>query len=189
MLIVGGSFPPGFGVSQANHLIGASKARGIPVVVDIPGELLRKIHLDGLLLIKPNLSEFQELVGRKVKSISSIARLAQTLAKKVGLVCVSSVKGGALLASRDFVWFGVIPKIKIKNTVGAGDSMVAGMTAILWRQKITVEVCNDDLLLPELLRQGLAAAAATLATSGTELGDAKSMRKFSMKIAVKKIHI
>lgn len=189
MLILGGSFPPGFKLSDANRLIKATQKRRIPVVVDIPGHLLRQINLDGVIFIKPNLIEFQDLVGSKVKSVSTIGRAAQKLAQKVSLVCVSSVNGGALLASRDFVWFGIPPKIKVRSTVGAGDSMVAGFAAELWRRKLSTEMCNDDSLLPELLRHGLSAAAATISAPVTELGSPMAARKFFEEIVIRKLRL
>lgn len=186
LLVIGGSFPPGFNAIHANLAIEVALKRASEVVVDIPGELLLRMPLDGVLLIKPNLIEFQALVKKEVKSISSVARLAKQLAHKMGLVCVSSVEGGAVLASRDFVWFGKPPQMVVNSTVGAGDSMVAAMTAELWRRKTQLKDCNDDLLLPDLLRQGLAAAAATLATGGTQLGDAETIKKLTKKIMLKK---
>lgn len=187
ILIIGGSFPPGFTTFHANNLIRSTKLRGIPIIVDVPGKLMTKIDVSELLLIKPNLSEFQDYVGSKVKSISAVAQLARSLAINVGLVCVSSVEGGALLVSRDFAWFGIIPKIKVKTTVGAGDSMIAGMSAVLWKKKITIKNCNNDDLIPELLRHGLAAAAATLITSGSELGEVITIKNFVKKISIRKI--
>lgn len=189
MLVLGGSFPPGFEISHANHLIRTAQERNIPVVVDVPGTILGKIHLDGLLLIKPNLIEFQELIGKKVRSISSVGRAAQNLARKVRFVCISSVKGGALLASRNSIWFGVPPPIKLLSTVGAGDSMVAGMVAKLWRQQGATETNDDDSLIPELLRYGLSSAAATLSTNGTQLGSRKDILKFYRGVEVQKITI
>jgi 1-phosphofructokinase family hexose kinase len=181
-LVLGGSFPPGFKISDAKQLIKAARKRDIPVIVDVPGDLLRKLDLKGVTLIKPNLVEFQELIGRKLTTVASVARAARRLASKVDLVCVSSVGGGAILASRDFVCFGKTPPIKIKTTVGAGDSMVAGMVAELWRRNTTIY--NDRELVSELLRHGLAAAAATLSTSGTTLGRARDVVKYYGRINV-----
>jgi 1-phosphofructokinase family hexose kinase len=187
IFILGGSFPPGLHISDVNHIIREMLARQIPVVVDIPGHLLRKIHLKDLLLIKPNLTEFQELIGHKATSLKEITRAAQKLAQKVHLVCISSVKGGAILASRDYIWFGSLPKIKILSSVGAGDSMVAGIVAELWRRKLKPEMCNDDSLLPDLLRRGLAAAAATLSLPSTSLGEPKLINQFYHKIKIRKV--
>jgi 1-phosphofructokinase family hexose kinase len=180
--VLGGSFPPGFKISDAKQLIKAARKRDIPVIVDVPGDLLRKLDLKGVTLIKPNLVELQELIGRKLTTVTSVARAARRLATKVDLVCVSSVEGGAILASRDFVCFGKTPPIKIKTTVGAGDSMVAGMVAELWNRKTTIY--NDREFVSELLRRGLAAAAATLSTSGTTLGRARDVVKYYGRIKV-----
>jgi fructose-1-phosphate kinase PfkB-like protein len=58
MLVLGGSFRPGFKISDAKYLIGAARKREIPIVVDVPGDLLSKLDLSGVTLIKPNLIEF-----------------------------------------------------------------------------------------------------------------------------------
>jgi 6-phosphofructokinase 2 len=186
MLVLGGSFPPGFNVTHAMRIVQRAQKKGISVVVDCPGPTLRKLNLNGLLLIKPNLVELQELVGKKLTSLPSIARAAQHLAKKVSFVCVSSVQGGALIASHNSIWFGSPPPIKVRSTVGAGDSMVAAMVAELWRNK-QVPACSDDQLVPKLLRHGLAAAAATLSAPGTELGSSKEKHKYLSGVTIQKI--
>jgi 6-phosphofructokinase 2 len=188
-LVLGGSFPPGFTVFHATRLIRRAQEKQIPVIVDCPGRILQRLRLDGLLLIKPNLVEFQELIGRKVVALSSIARAAQELAKKVRFVCVSSVHGGALLASRGSVWFGSPPPIKLRSTVGAGDSMVAAMTAELWRRWANKHFSDaaDEQLMPQLLRQGLAAAAATLSAPGTKLGSVREIRKHLSGVTIRRL--
>jgi 1-phosphofructokinase family hexose kinase len=186
MVILGGSLPPGFRTSHAMRLIRRAQSRQIPVIVDCPGNILRHLRLDGVLLIKPNLVELQELIGRKVEAMPSIARAAQELAKKVRFVCVSSVHGGALLASRNSVWFGAPPSIKIKSSVGAGDSMVAAMAAELWRNEFGSTI-PDDEMMPKLIRHGLAAAAATLSAPGTNLGSLREIRKHLGGVAVRKL--
>jgi 6-phosphofructokinase 2 len=183
ILVLGGSFPPGFQVAHANRMIRSAIDRKLSVVIDVPGPLLKKIDLNGVLLIKPNLVEFQELIGLKAESLPSIVKAAQKLAQKVRFVCVSSVAGGAILVSKNGVWFGSIPKIKIQSTVGAGDSMIAGMISQYWKQNS--QTIGEELLMPELLRHGLAASAATLITSGTQLGSAKDIAWFSSQINIK----
>jgi 1-phosphofructokinase family hexose kinase len=186
MVALGGSLPPGFHTSHAMRLIRRAHARKIPVIVDCPGHILRRLHLNGVLLIKPNIVEFQELIGRKVEAMPTIARAAQELAKKARFVCVSSVHGGALLASRNSVWFGSPPRLKVRSSVGAGDSMVAAMTAVLWRVGFRSAIADDELM-PNLLRQGLAAAAATLSAPGTKLGSLHEMRRHLGGVTVRKL--
>ncbi len=187
LLVIGGSFPPGFSFSHLNRLVSQARRRKLSVVLDLPGHLLRKVHLEGILFIKPNLIEFQELVGRKITTLPQIVRAARRLADKVGLVCVSSVGKGALLVSRDYACYGTPPLIRTKTTVGAGDSMVAGIVAKLvsFAEKESIS-CEQ---MHELLRFGLAAAMATLSVSGTTLGNSKGVNAFYPRIVVKEIKL
>jgi 1-phosphofructokinase family hexose kinase len=187
-LVIGGSFPPGFHPSHVNKIIRVAKNRGILIALDVPGPLLRKVNLNGVVFIKPNLIEFQELIGKKVESITSIIKAAKKLTKKVDLVFVSSVKRGALLVSKNSVWFGLPPKVQIRSTVGAGDSMVAGILAELWRQQADSEP-NYEQMGPQLLQKGLAFATATLATEGTQLGNVRDVSKFYSKVSIRQIGV
>lgn len=187
LLIIGGSFPPGFSVLQLNEIIQLAEKRNIPIIVDVPGRLLQRVRIKNLWLIKPNLTEFHEFTGSKTTDISKLVSQARTLAAGVRLVCITSVNGGALLISKESVWFGKTPNLTIKGTVGAGDSMVAAMASVLWRNKVYCFQGDLEDLMPELLTQGLAAAASTLSASGTALGSASQMRKLVPLIKVKKL--
>ena len=186
-LVIGGSFPSNFLPSHIDKIIQIAKDRRVFIALDVPGPLLRKINLDGITFIKPNLIEFQELIGKNVESIASIVKEAKTLTKNVDLVCISSVKRGALLVSKDFVWFGMPPKMKIRSTVGAGDSMVAGILFELRRGRLPSATQDFDQIGPKSLRNGLAFAAATLSTEGTTLGTVRNINKFYSKIRIRQI--
>lgn len=178
LLIFGGSLPEGFSTSELLRLMKLAQKRKMATVVDCPGRFLPALIKGKPLLIKPNLIEFQELVGKKVKTISAVQKQARSLLSQVPYICISSVEGGALLVTKEGAWFGRIPKVKIKSTVGAGDSMVGAMVAQIVQNKI----------LPEnMLRWGLAAAAATLAQKGTTLGSAKEIHRLYRQTTVKKV--
>lgn len=168
VLVVGGSLPEGFGAGDLKRLISSAKDRKIEAVIDCPGGLLREIISAGPLLIKPNLDEFQELTRSGAETLSAVYRRARRLLNHVPFVCVSSVEGGTLLVTSEGCYFGRIPKVKIRSTVGAGDSMVASMTAQIFRGNRSAQ---------ELLRWGLAASAATLSHTGTALGTASEIRR------------
>lgn len=178
LLIFGGSLPEGFDTSEILRLMKLAHKRKIASVVDCPGRFLPELIKGRPLLIKPNLIEFQELVGKKVKTISAVKKQARNLLNQVPYICISSVEGGALLVTKEGAWFGRIPKVKIKSTVGAGDSMVGAMVA----QIVQAKASPDNLL-----RWGLAAAAATLAQTGTTLGSAKDIQKLYQQTVVKKV--
>ena len=77
------------------------------------------------------------------------------------------------------VWYGKIPSVKIRSTVGAGDSLVGAM-ACLWD-------INPSSSIEELLRLGLSASCATLTEPGLKLGSRKSILKYQSQIKLKKL--
>ena len=186
LLLIGGSLPPGLSKTFLSQVIKRAKKRQIPTVVDVPGPLLDAAVQQSPILIKPNLIEFQEWTRRKVQSISKIIPVAQGLTSKVPLICVSSVEDGALLISSKSVHFGRIPKIRIRSTVGAGDSMVGAMCVRLSLHRLPPTEHSPELC-KEILQYGLAAACATLSTPGTHLGETKEILRFLPQIIIKQI--
>lgn len=179
IVILGGSLPPGISASFIVKLIKKIKEKKAFCIVDMPGSILKKVIKAKPDFIKPNLTEFQELVGCNLKTIKDIMPYANNVLKYVPIICLSSIEGGALLITKEDIWYGRIPKIKIKSTVGAGDSMVGAIA-----NKIDLDniYSNDDLL-----RTGLAASCATLAEKGLTLGSKKDIKKFYPQILIKKI--
>ncbi|MBO9666478.1 MAG: hexose kinase [Bdellovibrio sp.] len=177
-LVVGGSLPQQFHIDDLNKLIERAQNAKMAVVVDSPGNILKRLKIDRLLLIKPNLDEFQALTNSRAKSISAVKKIAKKYLKKSAYVCVSSVEGGALLVSDSGAYFGRIPSIRIRSTVGAGDSMVAGMVA---------QVSSGNLDAADILRWGLAASAATLSKAGTTLGEARQIKRFYKRIKISEV--
>jgi 1-phosphofructokinase family hexose kinase len=179
IVLIGGSLPPGITPVYINKIIKNLKKKNILCLVDMPGKILSEVISSHPYFIKPNLIEFQELVGKNVSSMKAILPLVRKLNELVPLICVSSVEGGAILVTKNEAWFGKIPKVKILSTVGAGDSMVGAIAAQL--------AINPSSDIKVLLRLGLAAACATLSTDGMLLGSKQMIIKYSSKIQIKKI--
>ncbi len=178
-LLFGGSLPQGISPGSINHLIRSQNKKGVLCIVDVPGNMLAEIITAKPFFIKPNLAEFQQLIGKNVKSIKTILPLVRRMTENVPLVCVSSVEGGAILVNKVEAWFGKIPRVEIRSTVGAGDSMVGAMAYLL---SIAPETTLD-----ELLREGLAASCATLTEKGMILGSRKSILHFKDLIKIHQI--
>lgn len=178
LIVIGGSLPPGFSMPYLRQIIQSAHHQGIRCIVDIPGAALKKVISCHPLLIKPNLIEFQELIGKKVNSIQAVTKEAKKMNSKVPFVCISSVEKGALLVTAQGVWFGQIPPVQVKTSVGAGDSMVGAMSA---------QISHHDCDGANLLRWGLAAATATLLNPGTQLGDFKDTCRFYRQIKIIKL--
>ncbi len=183
ILVVGGSLPLGFSAATLKKILQRLQQKGVHLILDTPPRPLRTLLSCRPLLIKPNLVEFRELTGQSVNSVRGVLKAARALQRWAQWVCVSSVEGGALLLHQDQAWFGQIPSLSVRTTVGAGDSMVGAMSAVF--SKYPPPIRDSANLGESLLRWGLAAAAATLVTPGTRLGEFKKMRFFYPKIHVR----
>lgn len=158
-VVLTGSLPPGVPVDTYDRLMRALH-RSVRVVVDTHGETLARAVAAGPFLIKPNRYELEELVGRSLPTLDDVQREARMLQSRgVAHVCVSLGADGAVLADADGVRHARPPEVKVRSTVGAGDSMVAGLIAAF------AAGADSD----RALRLGLACGSATAAQPGTEL--------------------
>lgn len=157
-----GSLPAGVGASLYAELTRRLHAGGSRVVLDMQGEPLARAVRCKPFLIKPNRWELEQLVGRALPRLADVRREARALVRQgVGHVCVSLGGRGALLACAHGVWRGHAPQVEVQSTVGAGDSMLAGLIGAL--------ACGADPA--QALRLGLACGSGTAAQPGTELFD------------------
>ena len=93
-------------------------------VVDATKDLLLKVLKYKPFLIKPNNHELGEMFGVVLKTDEKLQEMGARN------VLISMAKDGAMLITEDGQRFRVgVPKGKVKNSVGAGDSMVAGFVA------------------------------------------------------------
>jgi len=194
LVIIGGSLPPGISPEFLKEILEILAEKKCRCVIDVPGSVLKEVYTASFppLFIKPNLIEFQESLDKKVTSLSEVVAAAQTLLPKIPLVCVSSVNEGAVLVTPYGTWFGTIPKVEIRSSVGAGDSMVGAMCTLL--NQWDFETKNDSAFSravktqsQALLRWGLAAATATLCLDGTELGGKREIEGYFNEIRIEPI--
>lgn len=131
VLILAGSIPSSLAQTTYERLLARLQGKGILAVVDATRDLLVNVLQYRPFLIKPNNHELGEIVGRKLGSDAEIVAAARTLqVKGARNVLVSMAGDGALLLDEhgDTHRIGT-PKGKVVNSVGAGDSMVAGFVA------------------------------------------------------------
>ncbi len=127
--VLSSSVPAGVSASIYAQMIDV--LAGKKVVVDTSGEGLRQAVAAGPWLIKPNVDELGELIGRRAESVDAIAEMAHSLMQqhKITSVVVSMGKEGAIYFEGDEAIWAVPPPVEVKSTVGAGDAMVAGTVA------------------------------------------------------------
>jgi 1-phosphofructokinase len=128
--VLGGSVPPGVSPGIYAELVRQIRALGKQVVLDTSGEPLRLALEAGPAIIKPNVHELEELLGRRLSSSGQVLEAARELrGRGIGLVVVSMGAEGALFVAEQGAVLARPPRIKILSTVGAGDAMVAGTVA------------------------------------------------------------
>jgi len=130
-LVLSGSVPATLPKDIYVDMIKHVKDKGTRVVVDATGELLRNTLPYRPFLVKPNHHELGELYGVTLTTKEDVAQYAKKLREEGARnVLVSMAGAGAVLAAEDgSVWFGEAPQGTVVNTVGSGDSMVAGFLA------------------------------------------------------------
>lgn len=160
-LVASGSLPPDAPSDFYALVSNIAKKKGIKFILDSSGESLEKAAETGLFLIKPNLRELSQLAGKTQISGMEQEEIASGIIAegKAEVVVLSMGPRGAMMATREKTEYVTSPTVKTLSTVGAGDSMVAGIVNALTR--------GDDL--STALRWGVAAGTAATMTSGSEL--------------------
>lgn len=131
VLILAGSIPNTLDSSLYENIMKRLENKNIKIVVDATKDLLMNVLKHKPFLIKPNNHELQELFNVKLENIDDIIVYANKL-KEMGAknVLVSMGKDGALLSSENGeIFISNVANGEVKNSVGAGDSMVAGFIA------------------------------------------------------------
>ena len=154
-LVLSGSMPPQCPPDFYRTLAEAASATACRVILDADGERL-KLGLEAKpFLIKPNRSELEQLVGRRLETVDALAEAALDCVRAgVGVAAVSMGAEGALITDGKRVLRTPGLKLEIRSTVAAGDSMIAGLAAGFRR----------GYSLEDAFRMGVGAAAARCAT-------------------------
>ena len=131
VLILAGSIPACLPQSTYERLLARLQGRGVRAVVDATQDLLLKVLPYKPFLIKPNNHELSEIVRHELTTDDEIVAAAAGLqAQGARNVLVSMAGDGALLLDENGAVHRIgCPKGKVVNSVGAGDSMVAGFVA------------------------------------------------------------
>jgi len=160
-LVASGSLPPGVPDDTYAAVAEAAHALGAKPILDTSGAALRAAMDADWYLLKPNLRELQQLAGDDLATEAERIDAARAFIDRGWCrgVVLSMGASGALLVTADRAAHVRSPTVPIASRVGAGDSMVGGLTVALAR--------GQDL--PDAVRFGVAAGAAAVMTPGTEL--------------------
>ena len=131
ILVLAGSIPASLPADTYERILARLQGHGVRTVVDASGPLLARVLPYGPFLIKPNHHELAELAGCPLPDDDAITRAARQLQSQgAHNVLVSMAGDGALLLDEAGTVHRIgVPQGKVINSVGAGDSMLAGFVA------------------------------------------------------------
>jgi 1-phosphofructokinase family hexose kinase len=165
---ISGSLPPGFGPEQLGALVGELVGGGIPVIVDTSGAGLLAAARAGAHALKPNHEELEAATGHADPLVGA----RSLLALGARLVVVSLGRDGLLLVDGTNVpLHAQLPRELHGNATGAGDAVVAAITATLAaRTDLAGDTDEAESARTELARRATAwSASAVLIPHAGEL--------------------
>ncbi|PJG60791.1 1-phosphofructokinase [Aeromonas cavernicola] len=126
--VLAGSLPKGVDPDYCGQLIRQLKAKGKQVIFDCSGAAFSEGIKAAPTLVKPNLEELAQWAGRPIKTLSEQAECARQLqARGITHVVISNGADGVIWFTPDAIWQAIPPPMTVVSTVGAGDSLVAGL--------------------------------------------------------------
>ena len=160
-IVASGSLPPGVPDDFYARLAHVVRGRGNRLIVDTSGAALSAAVKAGLFLIKPSLRELRAFAQDDLKTESAQEEVAMEIVRsgRCEAVVVSLGAAGVLFASSAGCERMRSPTVPVVSKVGAGDSMVAGISLAFMQGRA----------LPDAVRFGVAAGAAAVMTAGTQL--------------------
>jgi 6-phosphofructokinase 2 len=160
-IVASGSLPPGVPLDIYARLARIAKNKNAKFIIDTSGKALKEAADEGVYLLKPNLGELSVLAGTGVIEPAAVKEIAQGIIAggKAEVMVVSMGGMGALLVTRDLTQMISAPPVIKRSTVGAGDSMVAGILFYLSQGKS----------IQEAACYGVACGTAATMNPGTQL--------------------
>lgn len=160
-VVASGSLPPGLPDYFYGLIVKSAGAVGAKCIVDTSGPALQALKGKNAYLIKPNIGELCKMLNIEHLEKDEVDDAAQQaiIDGYAELIAVSMGPEGAWLVSRDKKYYCKAPAVEKRSTVGAGDSMVAGMTYQF----------QKGSPLREVIRFGVACGSAATMNTGTQL--------------------
>jgi 1-phosphofructokinase family hexose kinase len=154
-------------------MIELAKSKGVRCLVDSSGTALEKALYACPFMLKVNMDELSDLVGRKLNAeTEQVAALLQLHGMGISLVAVSRGPEGLIVTDGEEIWRASLHMTDIINVVGCGDSLLAGIAKSLLEEKP----------LSELARWGAACGTANTQVAGAGFISLSSVESLLPKV-------
>ena len=178
VVAMSGSVPKGLDGTAYQKLVAIVKEAGKKVILDTSGKLLTAGIESRPTMIKPNIDEIRMLTGSQCDDLNEIIEAAEQIhANGVEVVAVSLGGDGAIVVSDEGVFRAIVPKIDAVNTVGCGDSMIAGFALGF----------GEGLSIADTLKKASAISAAAALREETGFFVMEDMEKIFPRVEIQKI--
>jgi 1-phosphofructokinase len=175
MVAISGSLPEGVSLEKFTQWMKQVKAICPKIVFDSSRDALVAGLKAKPWLIKPNDKELEMWVGRKLPTLDDVKKAAMDLVNGgVDNVIISLGSKGALWVTKHEAWLAKPPKCQVVSTVGAGDSMVAGLMYGL----MTEQSIKDTLVFASSV------AALSVGQAGVGVSDRQAVNNMLEKIEI-----
>jgi 1-phosphofructokinase len=175
-VVVAGSLPRGVSAQWLKTLLLRLNAMGLKVALDTSGEALRVGLEASPWMIKPNTEELADALDAPIISIDAQAQAAAELRQRgIEHVVISQGSEGVHWFSADAALQALPPKVTVASTVGAGDSLLAGMVHGL--------LCGHKA--EQTLRTATAIAAMAVTQIGFGINDLAQLKRLESGVSVR----
>ncbi|BCW71725.1 phosphofructokinase [Arthrobacter sp. NicSoilB8] len=176
-VVASGSLPKGVPDDFYAQVARLANERGARCVVDASGPSLAAALAEGVFLVKPSRRELAALVGGTLDTDESQVAAASSLVADGSAQHVALTLGGegAVLASKSGTLRLPVPHVRVRSTVGAGDSFLAAFVLRLAQGRG----------LEDAFRAAVAAGTATVTTTATELCRRDDVERLEAELAVR----
>lgn len=175
---ISGSFPIGIPDGFGAKMIQIAKQHKKPVLVDISSAQLKEIYAAAPTMMKPNTDEITQLFDINPDRKKEVIEATKEMYKNgVEIAAVSVGKDGVILTCGEGTFHVRPPRVKVANTVGSGDAMIAGFA---------VGIARDNTL-QETMRLACAAATANTLTMNTGSFQKEDFEKILPQVTIEKI--
>ena len=173
-VVASGSLPPGLPDYFYGLIVKTANSVGAKCIVDTSGAALQALKGKHVYLIKPNINELSKMLNIESLADNEVPDAAQQAVRDgfAELITVSMGATGAWLVSHDKKYFASAPEVEVRTTVGAGDSMVAGITYMLQQKES----------LKQALNFGVACGTAATMNEGTQLFNVEDAERLYKEI-------
>ena len=177
-MAMSGSVPKGLDGHAYQTLVKICKDAGKKVILDTSGKLLELGIEAKPTMIKPNIDEIRMLTGKTCDNFEDMLAAAREVHKKgVDIVAVSLGGYGSFVVSDEGTFRARVPKIDAVNTVGCGDSMIAGFALGL----------SEGLSVKETLKKASAISAAAALREETGFFVKEDMDRIYPQVEIEEI--